>query len=573
MRPRFRLPQPDSSPGQSLRHYLVNTYLPARNLSDKSCQMYFWASTSIDEWHGSTVALNQLSPSLLANWLDALRKTTGAAPTIEFFRRSITAVWQHAADFGLILPPGGPTANSTWTLIAYFCFAYSAEQTLSKSRRSKYERWIRAFDAWHGRPMALEELSDEPVLKWLESIGDDTRNREHRAAICATWSHAAEKGLCRGPGLPLRLYVTEKEQPHATREGGAGALLGSAVMAQLLQVQATLDAALGIRKTPKRTLSECVTRFHGERLQRVGQGDLSAQRFDNVRNSIERFVQHVGCEFDLSELAADHLTGYHRLVLRDVAAGTSPNSGRERIADLKMFLRWCYRRELIDRLPRNLDELAVNVPACRVDTFPLPLLRSIFSRCTPRMQLWLLLMANCGMTQQDLSDLAPHQWHDHRIIRKRSKTANWDRTPTVNYPLWDATASLLSEYGCRSGERVLTTRAGTPLKREWINAAGRFVKTDTIGRCWGRLMEDLQMKRRPLKLIRKTAASLLEGHKEFGRYAQYFLGHSPRTVAERHYVVPSQDRFDEAVTWLGEQFALTSARSDSDGRCVKGGAA
>jgi hypothetical protein len=32
-----------------------------------------------------------------------------------------------------------------------------------------------------------------------------------------------------------------------------------------------------------------------------------------------------------------------------------------------------------------------------------------------------------------------------------------------------------------------------------------------------------------------------------------FLGHSPRTVADRHYVVPPQELLDEAVTWLGRQ--------------------
>jgi hypothetical protein len=56
-----------------------------------------------------------------------------------------------------------------------------------------------------------------------------------------------------------------------------------------------------------------------------------------------------------------------------------------------------------------------------------------------------------------------------------------------------------------------------------------------------------------MKLLRKTAASLLDSHPEFGRYSQLFLGHSPRTIADRHYIKPSQERFDAAVLWLGKQ--------------------
>jgi hypothetical protein len=48
-------------------------------------------------------------------------------------------------------------------------------------------------------------------------------------------------------------------------------------------------------------------------------------------------------------------------------------------------------------------------------------------------------------------------------------------------------------------------------------------------------------------------ATLLGKHKDYGRFAPFFLGHSPRTVADRHYVAPSQELFDEAVLWMGKQ--------------------
>jgi hypothetical protein len=37
---------------------------------------------------------------------------------------------------------------------------------------------------------------------------------------------------------------------------------------------------------------------------------------------------------------------------------------------------------------------------------------------------------------------------------------------------------------------------------------------------------------------------------------QYFLGHSPKTVADKHYVVPSDEEFFEALGWLRKQYGL-----------------
>src|SRR5262245_11409394 len=75
-------------------------------------------------------------------------------------------------------------------------------------------------------------------------------------------------------------------------------------------------------------------------------------------------------------------------------------------------------------------------------------------------------MANCGMTQGDVSDLLDTEvdWAAGRIIRKRSKTADRENVPVVNYKLWPQTFKLLKKY--RSGtERVLLTERGLPYIR------------------------------------------------------------------------------------------------------------
>jgi hypothetical protein len=59
-----------------------------------------------------------------------------------------------------------------------------------------------------------------------------------------------------------------------------------------------------------------------------------------------------------------------------------------------------------------------------------------------------------------------------------------------------------------------------------------------------------------LKCIRATSATRLGEHQEFSRYIQHFLAQAPRSVADKHYVKPSQEQFDRCVSWLGEQYGF-----------------
>ena len=62
-------------------------------------------------------------------------------------------------------------------------------------------------------------------------------------------------------------------------------------------------------------------------------------------------------------------------------------------------------------------------------------------------------------------------------------------------------------------------------------------------------MKRAGVKRAP-KALRATAASKLAEHKEYKFFAQYFLGHSPRGVTDRHYVRPNDEEFFQALGWL-----------------------
>lgn len=66
-----------------------------------------------------------------------------------------------------------------------------------------------------------------------------------------------------------------------------------------------------------------------------------------------------------------------------------------------------------------------------------------------------------------------------------------------------------------------------------------------------------------LKQLRKTSASLLKSHRDYGQLAPLFLGHSPASIAEKHYTKPPQELLNEAIGWLGEQYGFQTPREAS----------
>jgi hypothetical protein len=163
------------------------------------------------------------------------------------------------------------------------------------------------------------------------------------------------------------------------------------------------------------------------------------------------------------------------------------------------------------------------------------------------------LVALSLCARDDVSDLldAEVDWKAGSVRRKRSKTRDQANVPEVEYQLWPLTFKLLKKYRS-GGDRVLLTRKGEPYVRTWLKEGGRQAKADGFASSWVHVKRRLGFNR-PLKELRKLGASLLAANEVYGRFVSYFLGHSPRTVADRNYVVPPQGLFDEAVLWLGKQ--------------------
>jgi integrase len=227
----------------------------------------------------------------------------------------------------------------------------------------------------------------------------------------------------------------------------------------------------------------------------------------------------------------------------------------------RTFIRFLWESRLIE-LPRNIGSKAFRFGngAKAVQTWTVEEFKELVGAATGQLKLHLLLMANCGMLQTDISDLLDSEvdWTDGRLTRKRSKTRDSGHVPTVSYKLWPLTFELLKQYRS-GGDVVLLTESGN----RWVDKRlldGCLVKADNIASCYAWLKKRTGFKK-PLKQIRKTSASLIESHAEYGRYKSHFLGHSPRSVADRHYAAPSPELFDRVVAWLGEKYGFCSAGS------------
>lgn len=329
------------------------------------------------------------------------------------------------------------------------------------------------------------------------------------------------------------------------------------------------DAAQAIRGesavTTDRTVKARSDAWLAVQKQQVEAGRLTAARVNNVRMALTHFTRWLGETADVGVIDADKLEGFYLYCLaqvsarrKDKKAGWSLSFAKEVFAVARDWIKWLTKKGTINP-PLNLaDRFKFGSTAKKIPTWTVDEVQHVIGEAPGKLKLALLLMANCGMTQVDVSDLADEEvdWTRGTITRRRSKTKHNENVPVVTYRLWPLTWELLQQY--RSGtERVLLTESGKPFVRaDMVN--GKLVKADGFSSNYAHLKRRLRF-RKSMKLLRKTAASLLESHPVYGRYVQYFLGQSPRSVADKHYVQPDQTLFDEAIRWLGEQLGFVDA--------------
>lgn len=286
---------------------------------------------------------------------------------------------------------------------------------------------------------------------------------------------------------------------------------------------------------------------------------VSLGRWDNLRSHLRRFEHYVGNGQSIDILTSATLVGFFNHL--KAADELNDYAKRDAFTAAKQFIRHLVELDLIVA-PGKLTSRSLSFVVEQADIvlFTTDELKSIYNKAVDRTKLFLLLAMNCGFTQVDISDLTQAQvdFKAGTITRKRSKTKRHKKAPVVTYKLWKETLRLLQTFANKYGQRVLTTEDGTPLKQDTLDGDRRS-KSDNIRSCFVRVLEAAKIppdQRKGFSAIRATSASLLENHPEFSRYEQHFLAHAPHSVADRHYVVPSQHRFDDALEWLRQQYGI-----------------
>lgn len=279
-------------------------------------------------------------------------------------------------------------------------------------------------------------------------------------------------------------------------------------------------------------------------------GQMSEGRFDAYCRRVRPFTDYLG-DVAIDQIDESRLEGYFGHLSHQMSEGRySPSTAHEMMMTAKQFIRWLAERKLIP-LPGNIDSRRFRFnhsAAAEIEVFTVAEVRQLLGKANGRTRLFLLLMLNCGHYQSDIADLLDKEvdWKAGTLRRARSKTR--DRGgPVVTYKLWPETLALLKEHRS-GGERVLLTEKGNPLVSYQLKD-GKLSRYDAIQSSYNRMGKG----RLPLKHLRKTSASLLAQHPSFKFYANHFLADSPKSVADRHYVVPSDAEFFDALDWLRGQ--------------------
>jgi hypothetical protein len=344
------------------------------------------------------------------------------------------------------------------------------------------------------------------------------------------------------------------------------------------RVQQVVEGVKAIRSEPTappdKAVAAHVDRWIWLQQDKVAVGQLAPGRANNLRIYLNHFRDYLGADSAIEAVDADKIQGFYSWCLERVRQRQQDPTGKagwssiyaQKVFDVaRVFVKFLWESGVIELLPRNVNSRAFGfrVVPKTIETWTPEEFQMVLARATGQLPLHLLLMANCGMVQQDISDLLDSEvvWHEEgtaeRIVRKRSKTKGHGNVPVVNYKLWPTTAALMKQW--RSGQaQVLRTKSGGPWKKMEL-VDGKLLKTDNIARNYDHMKPKLKGFKKPLKWIRRMGATLLDSHSEYHRFSKLYLGHAPDSIKDKHYAAVPQDEFDKAVTWLGQQLGQVGA--------------
>lgn len=389
---------------------------------------------------------------------------------------------------------------------------------------------------------ATEEGSYRAANAWWDSRADD-QQKELAKRMTSVYLESLRKSVVDRNKKSDDNRQREEAMTEIYRQAGDGEISMTAAVAMMQD----LDRP----STGGTTLEQCGADFLSAKKAEVGVR-IGDGRWDNLRQGVDRFVEFCG-SVKVDDINGGTLSKYHQQLSERIGSRKiSAWHGRNLLQVAKQLVTFAYETERLQVMPRNLHSknLVIEVQTKEIEVFSVKEVRELLRKAKERTRLYLLLMLNTGMTQQDISDMTHRELKDGKLTRKRSKTKKHSKVPVVTYTLWDSTLKLLRKHADKRTERVLLTPAGNPLVRREL-VRGKFRVDDVVAEAWSKLGARLSC-----KYLRKTSSSLLASRPEFASVASLFLGHAPRSIQERHYTRPATQILAEGIKWLGEQYGV-----------------
>lgn len=310
--------------------------------------------------------------------------------------------------------------------------------------------------------------------------------------------------------------------------------------------RATEAMEAGLTKSAK--IAERSVKACGESFLEVKRGGMRPRTYEEIAayiQSLNKRKEFLEGEADV-EMIDETLVEKMYLQLRE--GKLSDGRKKKHWGFFQRFVKYLWERRLID-MPRNLNAFKFQVSPKKVKEYPIDQVQQVMASLKPRLKLYALLGLNIGATNVDIANLKKDEvdLRMRTITRRRTKTGDNDNVPEVCYRLWPETVRLLNKYQSTHETLFLTNMRGNALVETRIED-GKAKRYDMVVQQWKRKKPGI-----PLKAFRSISATLLESHEIYGRCSSLFLGHSPKSIKDKHYAAPPQKLFDEAMSWLHDR--------------------
>ena len=140
------------------------------------------------------------------------------------------------------------------------------------------------------------------------------------------------------------------------------------------------------------------------------------------------------------------------------------------------------------------------------------------------------------------------------LTRRRAKTGDNPRTPTVTYKLWPETIGELERLSHREGLLFLTSTEQPLYQTKYKDDGGVAIK-DLFSHHWQRLDGKPAI---PLGKFRSVGATALKSDKMYRQYQDYFLAHASKTVGDQYYGAEVDGPFFEALEHIRRVLGFTA---------------